>query len=313
MTSRISAPTDRRPAAAAARRRRGGFTLVELLVVIGIMAVLMALLAPMIMQAWRSANRTRMASDLQAIATALEAYHQDHGAYPPVRLDTNIPGPPTAPPERPNPPTGAQILCWALIGPGPAFEPSAPANARLKQDGLDGPGFRTRRTAGPDGDLNTADDVFVGRPNPPYLAADRFKIGDPAGGGEILRYVILDHYEKPILYMPASPTKPNVRVAGNSYVARSETSRYDANDDFEAFREPGEPDGIVLNKIRWMLGDLNANGYIDGAEIPVEQPFLLWSAGPDDVYGPKAEDREDTGVLDVRDVEKCDDVTNFRP
>src|SRR4051794_26541730 len=108
MTSRISAHTDR------TRRQRAsanaaGFTLVEMLVVIGIIVVLVGMLMPSLNRAWKSAVRSSLANDLQAIATALEAYRQDFGDYPRVVKDTSLTDPPPA--NRPNPMTGAQVLC----------------------------------------------------------------------------------------------------------------------------------------------------------------------------------------------------------
>src|SRR5438105_494389 len=59
-----------------------GFTLVELMIVIGVILALLAIGVPMIGRAYRQAVRHRMAGDLQTIATALEAYKQDFGDYP---------------------------------------------------------------------------------------------------------------------------------------------------------------------------------------------------------------------------------------
>jgi len=67
------------------RRRpleRGGFTLVELLVVIGIIATLIAILVPVINAAQHRASRTRIGMELGAIAAALESYRDGYGDYP---------------------------------------------------------------------------------------------------------------------------------------------------------------------------------------------------------------------------------------
>lgn len=64
------------------RGRRGGFTLVEMLVVIGIIIVLAAILLPMVMGARGKAARYRIMGDLQVVATGLEEYKKVFGDYP---------------------------------------------------------------------------------------------------------------------------------------------------------------------------------------------------------------------------------------
>src|SRR5687768_3834571 len=105
MTSPISAVTDRkRPV------RPTGFTLIEMLVIVGILVALAGILLPSVMRAYNSSARAAQAADLQAIATALEAYKQDHRDYPRVL------GAPTNPDDYKGY-KGAAVLCQALIGP----------------------------------------------------------------------------------------------------------------------------------------------------------------------------------------------------
>lgn len=64
-----------------------GFTLVELLVVIGIVAVLLAILLPTLAAARVSARVVHAHADLRSIVTALVMYRQDHrGQLPPTRF-----------------------------------------------------------------------------------------------------------------------------------------------------------------------------------------------------------------------------------
>jgi prepilin-type processing-associated H-X9-DG protein/prepilin-type N-terminal cleavage/methylation domain-containing protein len=65
-------------------RLRHAFTLVELLVVVGIIALLIALLFPVLSQAREAANRAKCLATLRSMAQAAHLHATDHGGYMPV-------------------------------------------------------------------------------------------------------------------------------------------------------------------------------------------------------------------------------------
>lgn len=62
---------------------RRGFTLTELLVVIGIMALLLAILLPAIQYTREAARKTTCRNNLRQIAIATHSYESAHGCFPP--------------------------------------------------------------------------------------------------------------------------------------------------------------------------------------------------------------------------------------
>ena len=276
-----------------------GFTLIEMLVVMGIILLIISILLPTLNRASREASRARIAADFQVISQALDAYKADFGDYPRPGLLPNG-----------NPVGGAQILCWALIGPGDAGDGFGNP---LGTDGQAGPGFRVRGTQG----------TVYG----PYLALDRFKYGILDNNGNIqtnsatddTQNVIADRYNHPILYFVAN--KAAVDSSPNGYTG---TWNYNTGVthphwnfmDNQGFLNNGNlitnsstpMDPPATTRFDWMLGDINADGTINNGEIPVTTPYILWSAGPDGKFLPTVADSSSAQNA----VNACDDVTNFR-
>ena len=63
-------------------RRRSGFTLIEILVVIVVIAILATLVAPNVFQHVGTAKTTTAKSQIEMLSSALDAYRLDTGAYP---------------------------------------------------------------------------------------------------------------------------------------------------------------------------------------------------------------------------------------
>jgi type II secretory pathway pseudopilin PulG len=80
----IETPSARRPPA------HGAFTLVELLVVIGMVTILAGLLLPALARAKERAKVVKVHAELYGVGLALEMYADDHGGeLPPVRVNCN--------------------------------------------------------------------------------------------------------------------------------------------------------------------------------------------------------------------------------
>jgi prepilin-type N-terminal cleavage/methylation domain-containing protein len=84
----------------AQNRRIGSFTLIELLTVMAIIAILVGLTLAAANGVWTKAARSRAASEIQAMSTALEGYKTDNGIYPPGNITAGassiLLGPPSA-------------------------------------------------------------------------------------------------------------------------------------------------------------------------------------------------------------------------
>ncbi len=90
------------------RRKRTGFTLVELLAALGIIALMVGLLIPALSMVRNTAKETKQKAQFTAIELALTAFKNDYGDYP--RSDWPLPPAPWSDY------CGAQKLAESLVG-----------------------------------------------------------------------------------------------------------------------------------------------------------------------------------------------------
>ena len=289
------------PATSAARR---GFTLVEILVVIGILALLAAVLLPAINMARRSAYRTAEASALQSIATALDQYQSDHGDYP--RFDQSNTG--TAPSAgtavlNENTERGARLLARALFGPAPKTSvndnPASVSDADLLaafQDGhestdTDTFGFKPSRQEVFDAGSNSYAWYLPGKPSGPYLDGGRWNLREAAAGsGFDASVVILDRNEQPYLYYPRrSGTVANSEPYGNvTFDGASRASGGLVSVDPAGARQAGQYNAAD-NHLHLPAALSGTNVDDDGDGVPDETGllnYLLGDTNLDGVIGP---------------------------
>jgi general secretion pathway protein G len=196
-----------------------GFTLVELLVVMGIVVLLAGIAIPVLMRAYGRADRSRLSFQLQTLSSALDAYRSDFGDYP-TTSNVVISGSNSIFTKQINDAglRGARTLQKALMGFGPAGNPTfayagqsgittgdlpdshiaGQDGAGVENSGSDAgrfaePGFGFRVNAGvqsigPNGapvQLGTGEERLTGRVYGPYLNVDAFRVGyarnNPAG------------------------------------------------------------------------------------------------------------------------------------
>ena len=266
--------------------RGAGFTLVEMLVVIGIVIALVGILLPVIFSVRRQADRARTADDIVTISHALEAYNQDWGDYP--RWQTN--------------PQSGSYFGSGLLG-----------FALLHSNGNATPafGFRARPSSG-------AGQYYT------YLPTDRFQMSGTEQiydrNGLPFLYAVA-RKPAPDLTVANTATPANQPYLVTSPVAlytfwsgggsgTSDVGQFGISGDTGTPPAPAVAPSWAALRMQMLLGDLNGNGIIDNGETPAAAgPYILWAAGPDKYFGFPNDNPSTAPAL--WELAKCDDVTNF--
>jgi prepilin-type N-terminal cleavage/methylation domain-containing protein len=293
----------------AVKREKTGFTLVELLTVLAIIAMLVGLLIPSLTLIRNTAKEAKQKSQLTEIGLALTAFRNDYGDYPPSYW---IPPPPTPPVSRDY--CGAQklaeaLLGWDLIG----FHPKS----AWRSDGLDASGgaLSYDPAKGRDLDGDGVADTFNERKGS-YLeqaTKNAFKLSDlygPALAASALStapdtYVICDSFGvkkvslvsgemvmagTPILYYRAD-------TANKTITAPAPFQRiYNVTDNVPLIDQLQSVEENIANAQDHPLGDptalyQNFYNYIRDPKVAANpwpyrpDSYLLISAGMDGLYG----------------------------
>lgn len=152
-------PAANRPESRASRKRRYAFTLVELLVVVGIIALLAGIVLPSLKQFIIRSNKAKTQSAINLIDGACRYYFNDFDAYPPSKDDTYSGW------------TGSQLIVLFLTGYGPDPTNNGIPGADLaSDDGVEGYGFRLAQRGEVYGPYNNTEKLDVRRdPRPEFV------------------------------------------------------------------------------------------------------------------------------------------------
>ena len=276
--------------------KKTGFTLLELLTTIGVIAILLGFLIPALNMVQKSAVTAKQKAQFHGIEIALEAFSTDIGDYPPSTYDDN---------SGTDVYTGSQMLAEAMVG----------------RDGL---GYHSESTFSYSGMIpplrnlyypnfvpadTTERDNNLALRKGPYLeleSANAIKLSDLYGTGNhgslIDSYVLVDMFKQvkhkttgkqvgmPILYY-----KANTREIGNSsLLADYSKNTYNFEDArCDGYGIPTLPvpfSGSVTqhpmeDDPAWFYEAIKNPNFTTPVRPYRSESFIFQSAGPDGLYG----------------------------
>ena len=261
-----------------ARRRTVGFTLVELLIVIGIVGLLVTILVPTISKATEAVRRTLTRRILKEVEVALENYRSDFGEYPPSR--------PYLAADPNNPKRGAM----------PGGIPSGAANLAYYLRGPAGRGWGIGAGGWMPSDRTSPPAGFPSRTYGPYYQTSEDYLSAPVMVSSTPVAYLLDAF-KPvgrILYWRYDPTPatgpPNYDVTDNGTSTDAKSNYFSP---------------------AWFEEVIKTGTSSDGSILYVRFDYLLVSPGVDGRYGYVTTDSTGNIVPASRSGGMCDDVTNW--
>jgi prepilin-type N-terminal cleavage/methylation domain-containing protein len=298
--------------------RRGGFTLVEMLTTIAIIAIVLALIVPAISLVQKTAVNVKQKTQFHTVGIALEGFRSDFGDYPPSKSETSGPAFGYC---------GAQKLAEAIVGwdgfgvhPLSQFLPSGRTLAGEEvynvNTGITWANSYTetadenrKARKGPYLELESANAVRISdlydsrypRPDNP----DTFVLSDMFGKVKHLR--TQKNTGMPILYFKANINglEHNVTTAQVEQTGGAMTRRvvYNVYDNEPIFKErppfdrrlqhwPNDRVAVPPRTVGQTFYDRTLNPNFPGPPATVDPPrpyrsesFILLSAGPDGLYG----------------------------
>jgi len=262
-------------------RKKTGLTIIELLIVLGIIALLVGLLLPSLSAVKKMAKETKQKAQFATIGLALEAFKNDYGDYPPSDLRSVYCG---------SQALAEALLGWDLLG----FHP----NSAWRADGLDeqrGPGtYDPAQTRDINGD--GVPDTFDERKGPYLELANvgAFRLLDLFGTSALLvpdTYVICDVFGAKKISMANGKI---VRAGAPILYYRADTSGkmirtiYDAEDNLPLIFTKQVADFPRDHPLRraGIFYDYIKNPKITARDWPYRpDSYILISAGADGLYG----------------------------